>query len=72
MKTKKFIVYVLISLFAFCPFLNVEGWTAGGTLPIMQEQPSPDPDPNPVRHVCRDICACDLRWILGLYNILLC
>ena len=31
MKTKKLFVYVLISLFVFSPFLNVESW---GALPI--------------------------------------
>ena len=36
MKTKKFIVYVLISLFVFSPFLNLEGWASSQTLPIMK------------------------------------
>jgi hypothetical protein len=58
MKTKKFIVYVLISLFVFSPFLNFEGWALGPRLPTLQEEPDPT-DPNPERNVCTDICACD-------------
>ena len=37
MKTKKYIVYVLISLFIFSPFLNLDGWTASRTNPIKQQ-----------------------------------
>ena len=41
MKTKKFIVYVLISLFVFSPVLNLEGWAMLRPKPIMQAEPSP-------------------------------
>jgi hypothetical protein len=37
MKTKKFIAYVLISLFVFSPFLNIESWASlPRTVPIMR------------------------------------
>ena len=39
MKTKKFIVYVLISLFVFSPFLNFESWATGTRVPIKQTLP---------------------------------
>jgi hypothetical protein len=41
MKTKNLIAYVLISLFVFSPFLNVESWAASRTVPIrLQSQPA--------------------------------
>jgi hypothetical protein len=61
MKTKKFTVYFVLSLFVFSPFFNFEGWAAGRIVPIVHEEPSPgqEPSPDPLRPVCRDICACD-------------
>jgi hypothetical protein len=41
MKTKKLIAYVLITLFVFSPFLNIEIWAASRTVPIrLQPQPA--------------------------------
>lgn len=45
MKTRKFIVYVLISLFVLSPLLNLEGWAMLRPKPIMQAEPSPKPSP---------------------------
>jgi hypothetical protein len=49
MKTKKLIVFVLISFFIFSPFLNSEGWSAlRSKAPIMKMETT---------IVCHDYCA---------------
>jgi hypothetical protein len=58
MKTRKFIVYVLISFFILSPFLNLEGWATSRTYPIKQP-PTPE-----LRTVCflngNNYCCMDL------------
>jgi hypothetical protein len=55
MKTKKLIVYVLITFFFFSPFLNIEGLAALRRLPILKtEKPEP---------ICNEWCG----WIGNEY-----